>query len=230
MDLFKIQKQSEEHLKQNEKERYNQLQELFTAMDDMIQFLESNMQSNWCLYFCCLALLKAKYQSHSIMHLYLNGLYQEATPLYRQMAEIQEIFAFLRQDPNRANLMIQATLPSHREISRKVAIDFSSIYDLIPRNALHFNFAPASIGYLVNMETKSLMIDPQFSEDQLQLSLDILSYVVAQLLLEAQNCFKAINPDRANEELLDKTYKLCALVSQSIDLSQIANPEPSPMI
>ena len=230
MDLFQVQKQSQDFLTSDAKDRYNQIQKLFENMDHVIQFLEQNMQANWCLYFCCLALLKAKYQSQAVLHLYMNGLYQEATPLYRQIAEIQEIFAFLRQDPNRANLMIQATLPSHREISRKVSIDFSSIYELIPRNALHFNFAPASIGYLVNMETKSLALNPTFNEDQFHLSLDILSYVISQIILEAHNCFKAINPKMTDDSTLKNAYTLCSDVSQSIDLSTIANPEPTPMI
>jgi hypothetical protein len=126
--LWSVRDQAEDLLRTELREEEALLAELFALADAVIHGLHNQRQSA-APRIASLALLKARRVALGIYAMTLACLAQEAGALVRPLQEWWEFLTYLRQDPTRAQKVLDGKLPRPGEIGKAISSRFKPLRD-----------------------------------------------------------------------------------------------------
>jgi len=185
----------------------------FSLLDEMLVIFQSSEDAETFCRVAGLTLLKAQNLAQGIFSLALDGLAQEAGALLRPLIECIELMAYLRDNPQRVDEVLEERLPSAGEIGKRIHGKFQKLRDYLNEHASHFSFAPESMSQLIDFKSGDWKVIQPYKEKVLRTNMTTFFAVLVHLLYEVANslsCNKLLTDsleDRLNA-LKEKGYTI----------------------
>ncbi len=158
----------------------------FSLLDEMLVIFHSG-DTTFCR-VAGLTLLQARNLTQGILSLSLDGLAKEAGALLRPLIECIELMAYLRDNPQRVDEVLEERLPSAGEIGKRIHGNFQKLRDYLNEHASHFSFKPKSMSHLIDFKSGDWKVIQPYNEGVLRTNMTTLFAVLVNLLFEAANC------------------------------------------
>jgi len=158
----------------------------FSLLDEMLVIFHSK-DTTFCR-VAGLTLLKARNLAQGIFGLTLDGLAQEAGALLRPLIECIELMAYLCDNSQRVDEVLEERLPSAGKIGKRIHGKYQKLRNYLNAYASHFSFAPESISHLIDFKSGDWKVIQPYNEKVLRTNIKILFGVLANILDEAANC------------------------------------------
>jgi len=190
----------------------------FSLLDEMLVIFHSK-DTTFCR-VAGLTLLKARSLARGLFSLSLDGLAQESGALLRSLIGCIELMAYLRDNPQRVDEVLEERLPSAGEISKRIHGKFQKLRNYLNEHASHFSFAPESMPHLIDFKSGDWKVIQPYNEKVLRTNITILFAVLVHLLDEAANCLSCNElltdslEDRLNA-FKEKGYTIFAKISEN---------------
>lgn len=185
-DLWSTRKQAEHALNEGLAHCANLSNEVFLAIDDLVNRLESLNQPFGRV--CALVLIKARNLGLGCYSLFLDALGQEAGALFRPILECQELLTYFRLDPKRIEEAFENRLPSAGCIAKKIEGQVRFMRDYLNTHASHISLAPEAMAHLIDFREGRFRKVQSFNEEILGGNILLLLAVLVWIGIEAVNC------------------------------------------
>ncbi len=158
----------------------------FSLLDEMLVIFHS--KDTTFSRVAGLTLLEARSLAQGLFSLSLDGLAQEAGALLRPLIECIELMAYLRDNPQRVDEVLEERLPSAGEIGKRIHGKFQKLRNYLNQHASHFSFTHESMSHLIDFKSGDWKVIQTYNEKVLRRNMGILFAVLVHLLYEAANC------------------------------------------
>ena len=207
MTLWDTRTQAILYLKKDCPAKLSVLQDLFGAIDILIDCYEQNSAENTYARICGLTLLKAKNLGVGSFSLILDGLGQEAGALLRPFIEYTELLTYFRHFPDKVEDVSNDKLPSAGVRAKAVNGIYKEFREHLNSHASHSSYSNYALSHLLRPN------DFRFKKYQpnvpavLDRNLRDLSVQIFLLLYEATLALERLNLEEF-DELAAKVDKL----------------------
>lgn len=177
MDIWEPRRQSERILHAELATERELVEQLFATTDLILQEFDQQRESIVAR-VAGLALLKAKRLALAIYSLIIDCIGQEAGALFRPLLETWEFLIYLRQDPSRAQEVIEDRVPKAGEIAKRIGAKFKSLRDHLNQHAAHLAFSFESMTHLMDYTSFKFQLTNRPSVGVLRQNMGVLFSVL----------------------------------------------------